>query len=163
MKVGHRNKSILKVDEELSDWAGGALIAFGNDGASWPTGAAAGAWQDQVYDLGLVHLHHIVDHIRAEYNRTGREFELYTKGEEKVKGVRINCIGDETVCCGACGCGEITVHRRYRHQQRYGRQDWRPDRSPQDPPCFVLTLSKRCHAGQWRSRPRRPEHDYDGS
>ncbi|EAT89587.1 MYND-type zinc finger protein samB [Parastagonospora nodorum] len=100
VKAGHANKSMLKVDEEMSDWAGGALIAYGNDGANWPTGTAGGAWQDQVYDLGPVHLRHVIDNLRDEHDKTGREFELCTKGsKDKVKGVRINCIGDEIMCC----------------------------------------------------------------
>jgi len=100
VKAGHRNKSILKVNEELSDWVGGAMIAYGNDGFIQPTAIAKGAWQDQVYDLEPVHLRHVVDALRVEYYKTGREFELHNKvGEEKVKGVRMNCLGDQTVCC----------------------------------------------------------------
>jgi hypothetical protein len=100
VKAGHRYKSILKVDEELSDWAGGAAVAYGNYELSWPTGMVKGAWEDQVYDLEPVHLRHVVEVIRTEYDKTGRELELYAKGgEDKVKGVRMNCIGDEIMCC----------------------------------------------------------------
>jgi hypothetical protein len=97
------NKSLLKVDKELSEWFHGHLVAFGHNGATNPTApggiATTAPWYDQPYDLTPLDLRHIVDRMRAEHFVSGREFKIYQEGSvEKVKGVRMNCHGDHKIC-----------------------------------------------------------------
>jgi hypothetical protein len=101
--AGKENKSLLKVDKELSQWFHGHLIACGHNGAldpDVPGGITTTLpWRDQVYDLELIDLRHVVDQMRADHFRSGREHKVYEEGSsEKVKGVRINCVGDRNIC-----------------------------------------------------------------
>lgn len=74
--AGEENKSLLKVDKELSQWIHGPFIAIGHDGnfvPDGPDGKAMVPWYDQVYDLEPVDFSHIVDRMRGEHYRSGRE------------------------------------------------------------------------------------------
>jgi hypothetical protein len=96
------NKSLLKVDKELSQWFHGSLIAIGHIGSYDATGPASIAikpFEVQTFDLESVDLRHIVDRMRADHYKLGLENKVYSEGSaEKVKGVRINCMGDKTMC-----------------------------------------------------------------
>jgi hypothetical protein len=98
--AGKENKSLLKIDKELSQWIHGPFIAMGCNGPFLPNGTPNKVpWHDQVYDLEPIDLRHIIDRMRGEYWRSGREFKIYEDGsEEKVQGVRLNCLGDINIC-----------------------------------------------------------------
>jgi hypothetical protein len=100
--AGIENKSLLKVDKELSQWFHGSFIAIGHKGSYDPTGPASitiKPFEVQTFDLEPVDLRHIVDRMRADHYKLGLENKVYLKGSaEKVKGVRINCMGDKTMC-----------------------------------------------------------------
>ncbi|KAF2134700.1 hypothetical protein P153DRAFT_329293 [Dothidotthia symphoricarpi CBS 119687] len=86
---GTPNKSLEKVDQELSDWFKGPILAFGSEhGAKWP---------HECYDLGPMDFRHLVDCLRVNHYGLGFE-EEYVEGKgEKVVGVRLNCVGDENI------------------------------------------------------------------
>jgi hypothetical protein len=100
--AGKENKGLLKVDQELSEWIHGPFIAMGHNGSillNGPDSKAAVPWQEQVYDLEPIDFRHVVDRMRGEHYRSGREFRVYEEGsQEKVKGVRMNCTGDVLTC-----------------------------------------------------------------
>jgi hypothetical protein len=99
--AGKENQSLLKIDKELSQWIHGPFIAMGLNGPFTLDGEPKkGPWHEQVYDLEPIDLRHIVDRMRGEYFRSGMEFKIYEEGcQEKVKGVRIESVGDRNICC----------------------------------------------------------------
>jgi hypothetical protein len=100
-KIGGENKSLFKVNKELSKFVQGSLVAMGQNStvalrAFLPT--ATTPCRDQIYDLGPVALRHVVDHLRADYYKTGADNQGYqVDNAERVKGVRLNCTGDEHI------------------------------------------------------------------
>jgi hypothetical protein len=102
--AGAQNKSLLRVDRELSEWFHGPLLIVGHNGSIVPdepgTTVTKVPYQDQVYDLEPIDFRHVVDRMRSDYYRSGLETKMYTgdESDEKVKGVRANCKGDAHMC-----------------------------------------------------------------
>jgi hypothetical protein len=100
--AGKENESLSKVNKELSQWIHGPIIALRHDGSIDPLGADGKVfvpWRDQVHDFEPIDFRHIVDQMRGEHYQSGREFKVYTKCSlETVKGVRMNCTGDNLIC-----------------------------------------------------------------
>ncbi|KAF2183482.1 hypothetical protein K469DRAFT_582613 [Zopfia rhizophila CBS 207.26] len=82
------NKSVAKVDEELGYQWKGSFVALGMKGIRQEPRVSD--------DLGTTDFRHIVDELRIQhYFNFSRPYEN-VQGE-KVKGVRINCLGDQGI------------------------------------------------------------------
>ncbi|KAF1849175.1 uncharacterized protein K460DRAFT_365085 [Cucurbitaria berberidis CBS 394.84] len=91
MLFGNPNKSLAKIDKELTNYWKGPLLAYG---ARTDVG-----WPDQCYDLGPVDLRHVVDYLSVAHSKRSIEQNMYTIGDgEKTRGVRFNCVSDQQIC-----------------------------------------------------------------
>lgn len=118
--TGEKNKSFLKIDNELFEWVRGSIFVHAaapeeDFGADRPTKLP---WQEHVCDVTPTDFRNIVDLVRAKYDQTGKSFEMYTKdSKDMIKGVRINACGDlkdfrrahcEKITLCKSLCGEIS-------------------------------------------------------
>ncbi|KAF2868069.1 hypothetical protein BDV95DRAFT_501280 [Massariosphaeria phaeospora] len=83
------NRSLTTVDEEFLRFWGGPALVFGfkdEDGQ-----------KRRGCDLGPMDFRHAVDHFRALYYK-GQSRRIEHIEGDKVKGVRLNCLGDTDIC-----------------------------------------------------------------
>lgn len=87
------NNSMCKVDKELSEYWKGPFFVYGTIG-----GVGGDSGTPRCHDLGLQDFRHVVDMLRVHHYEASPHQKLYTiEAGEKVKGVRLNCVGDYRV------------------------------------------------------------------
>ncbi|KAF2826012.1 hypothetical protein CC86DRAFT_370836 [Ophiobolus disseminans] len=91
-KSSQPNQSLLKVNQGLSDWLHGPVLAVGHDNDS---GKVANL------DLGPLDYRHAVDNLKVSYSNSARFYTVHNNTElgcKKVIVVRMSCEGDRKYC-----------------------------------------------------------------